>query len=538
MLRKMAPNLDFHNPKDALLLLAAAWAVSFVLIKVFRRDSGATPLRGPPSPSRFFGYSRVLTESQDSAAVYGEWAAQYGPVFRIPAILGSYKILLCDPKALAHFYSKETFTYVQTGFSRIFIEKFFGRGLLWAEGESHRRQRKALTPAFSNAAIKRLTSVFYDSTYKCKAAWDNLIENNAEGSIIEVQSWMNHISLDSVGIAGFSHEFASLDGKESAVSTAFEAIGTRPTSFLSAFIFLLSPVFPVLARLPTSRNQVFKNLHRSLTEISDTLLARTRQETQGKLDGYEEKSIIGLLIKAENAKAELHLTQEEVIAQMNVLLLAGYETTSISLTWTLIELSRHLEVQKKLRQELLDQFPSGDPTWEQLTSGLPYLDAVVHEVLRLHPPLKETVRKVAFDDIIPLSKPIVDANGNTVSSISVKKGQVVSSPIALMNRAEWIWGSDASTFRPDRWLEPGFGEKNDIQGHRHLLTFVDGPRTCLGKGFALAEFKAALSVLVRNFTFEFSGPEPKIERHQSILPRPKFEGQDGAKIPLRVHRVE
>ncbi|KAJ8517386.1 hypothetical protein ONZ45_g5419 [Pleurotus djamor] len=445
------------------------------------------------------------------------------------------RIQLCDPKAIAHFYSKETWTYVLSAFAKIFIGTFFGRGLLMAEGESHRRQRKALTPAFSNAAIRRLTSVFFDSSYKCKATWDSMLESHPDGVVIDVQQWMNNIALDSIGIAGFSHNFGSLEGKNSEVAIAFNSLGGGDPNVFSAFIFLLSPYFPFLATLPTKRNRYMRQLRQSLSTISDELLERTRKEAAG---GVEEKSIIGLLIKAENSNSDLTLSQEEVLAQMNVLLLAGYETTSISLTWALIELTKHQDRQSKLREELLTHFPSSDPSWEQLMSSIPYLDAVVHETLRMHPPLTETTRKAAHDDVIPLSAPITTKDGRTVSSISVAKGTTVSVPIQLMNTAEWIWGPDSKEFNPERWLEPGFGEKNDVQGHRHLLTFVDGPRTCLGKNFALAEFKAALSVMIRNFTFEFDGPEPKIERHRSILPRPKIAGQDGAKVPLRVRRVE
>ncbi|KAG5633069.1 hypothetical protein DXG03_008591, partial [Asterophora parasitica] len=61
--------------------------------------------------------------------------------------------------------------------------------------------------------------------------------------------------------------------------------------------------------------------------------------------------------------------------------------------WALIELSRNPEVQSKLREEL-SQFTTEDPTYEQLTNGLPYLDAVVTETLRLHPPVPETTREV------------------------------------------------------------------------------------------------------------------------------------------------
>lgn len=67
-----------------------------------------------------------------------------------------------------------------------------------------------------------------------------------------------------------------------------------------------------------------------------------------------------------------------------------------------------------------------------------------------------------------------------------------------MNRSTSFWGPDAKEFKPERWLddESGVPEKaKEVQGYHHLLTFVDGPRTCLGKGFALAEFKVSFFLL-------------------------------------------
>ena len=85
---------------------------------------------------------------------------------------------------------------------------------------------------------------------------------------------------------------------------------------------------------------------------------------------------------------------------MRVLILAGYETTSISLTWALVELSQNPSTQEKLRKELLDTYPNSDIPYDVLSSpdALPYLDAVTREVLRLHPPLSEVTREAAEDD--------------------------------------------------------------------------------------------------------------------------------------------
>ncbi|KAK1219452.1 hypothetical protein PQX77_017824 [Marasmius sp. AFHP31] len=560
------------RPLSVTDIVVASAAIFLVhrIVKHYRSRSNrgnATPLGGPPSNSRIFGLTKELQTSEDVGKIYEDWAVEYGSVYKIPTIFGREKIMILDPKAISHFYSKETFVYVGTPL-----------------------QRKALTPAFSNAAIRRLTAVFYDSAYKVlslnatnqsetdarlflppsesqlKTHWDAKLENYPDGDIIEVQEWMNHVALDSIGIAGFSHDFGSLDGKPSAVVDAFESLGQTPPSKLGLIIFLLSFVFPSLMSMPTRRNKRLMELKRSMGEIADELLERSRK---GDL-GADDKSIIGLLsewclpadedislpfrravVKAENTQqdGDLHMTPEEVLAQ-NVLLLAGYETTSISLTWALIELSKAPEKQDQLRKELLETKNGQDAEWDDLMAAdkYPYLDAVVHEILRLHPPLVETNRVSSEPDVIPLSTPLLTKHGESVTSIAIPTGVHISAPISCMNRSELVWGKRAKDFIPERWIGEGEGEDvipasaKEIQAYRHLLTFSDGPRTCLGKNFALAEFKSVLSVLIKNYRFEFpdgvDGKDTKIVTARGILPRPKVEGSVGPNIPLRVRRVE
>ncbi|KAG2068513.1 cytochrome P450 [Suillus decipiens] len=534
------------------------WAFVKV-IKALRWRLRTTQLCGPPRTSFVFGVSNDLVSSKDSAIMYEHWAQEYGVVYMIPSVLGQTKIVLSDPRAIAHFYARETWTYVQTPLSLTLVENLVGRGLLWSHGESHRRQRKALTPAFSNAAIRKLTPVFYDSAYKVKNAWDTNLESSKDGNaIIEVQNWMNHVSLDTIGIAGFSHDFGSLDGKHADVTEVFDTFGNNSrASAVNQVLFLFASVFPIIARMPTRRTNLTKKLNATMGEISNDLLLRSRQEKDVNMkEVEEEKSIIGLLIKAEGQEAELHMSEEEVtsqvrgdydhgrdlqadILQMKLLLLAGYETTSTSLTWALIELSRHPDVQTRLREELLAF--GADPTYDQLKANLPYLDAVVHEILRLHPAVPEFTRRAREDDVIPLSEPVRTKSGKMTDSVSIAKGSLMVISIKGINRSEAIWGFDAKEFKPDRWLdEDGIsGKAKEVQGHRHLLTFVDGPRTCLGKDFAIAEFKAVLSVLVKNFVFEMrDGPNTEVEMARGIVPRPRVVGEDGIGVPLRIRRYE
>ncbi|KAJ7574971.1 cytochrome P450, partial [Mycena floridula] len=104
-----------------------------------------------------------------------------------------------------------------------------------------------------------------------------------------------------------------------------------------------------------------------------------------------------------------------------------------------------------------------------------------------------------------LSTPITTRDGQVVSSIAIPKGVLVVVPIHAINMSATFWGSDAKDSRPERWLEPESGPAKEIHSHRHILTFISGPRECMGKTFALIEFKNVLLIMIRNYKFELPG---------------------------------
>lgn len=110
---------------DVLYYLGAIWiATKLYKVGVARWRGGVqtTPLQGPASKSILFGMYRHVNESDDPGAIYEDWSTQYGPAYKVPGGFGSHKIMICDPKANAHFYAKETFGYIQTKLARVFIE--------------------------------------------------------------------------------------------------------------------------------------------------------------------------------------------------------------------------------------------------------------------------------------------------------------------------------------------------------------------------------------------------------------------------------
>ncbi|XP_037953311.1 probable cytochrome P450 28d1 [Teleopsis dalmanni] len=183
-----------------------------------------------------------------------------------------------------------------------------------------------------------------------------------------------------------------------------------------------------------------------------------------------------------------NLTNIELISHTMTFLTDGFETTSAVLAHTLLLLAREPRTQEKLRTEIGNE----ELSFEKL-SELPYLDACVHEALRLFPP-QLVARKLCTE-----TYEFVNKNGNTVK---VHPGEVLLVPIhAIHHDAEYY--EDPEEIKPERFLE----ENGGVKKYREMgvyLGFGDGPRVCPGMRFALTQMKAAIVEIVRNFNIKLN----------------------------------
>ncbi|KAJ7679282.1 cytochrome P450 [Mycena polygramma] len=324
----------------------------------------------------------------------------------------------------------------------------------------------------------------------------------------------------------------SLDGEKSDVLKALTAVGHTKPSPTAAKIFLLAQAYPWLFKLPLPRSVLVAELSNAMDAVIDKLI---NAADSGELGVENLGSVLGHLLRKKE------LSPENIRLQAKSILLAGFATTSSSIKWALVELSMHPEKQDRLRRELLS-FSTTDPSYDDLTSlALPYLDAVVREALRLHPILSESPRVALRDDILPLLTPIRTASGVLLDKLPIQKGTVLTTSLYYANMASSIWGADGAEFKPERWLDGQDLPAAAIEypGYHHTMIFSDGPRTCLGKGFALAEIKIVLSLLIRKFVFSpLHGKETRYERAMFLGPHPKVAGEPGGRLPMRVKRVE
>ncbi|GAA5831678.1 hypothetical protein JCM3766R1_004976 [Sporobolomyces carnicolor] len=555
----------------------ALWLAYSIFVTPLRSSLRNVP--GPERDSLLWGNMERIFASEPGK-VHIEFNEKYGGATRYHGLYGNQRLVLFDPTALNHVLLSNCYEYPKPEEVRGDLAMILGKGVLFAEGDDHRRQRRIMQPAFSPAHIRALGPIFFEHAYKLREIWTNMVKTGAddekafpdaetyeryrtgkrdkEEATLDIMPWLSRLTLDIIGVAGFGYEFDAIHQSGNKLAAAFAGMFSpsavakkpRPSAFLIqrviGFLIRALPILNIAKWIPNERIQRVRQGFATLESESRNIIESKQGEVEK--DGLESvrgsKDLIALLLKSASTDAKAKMSAEELRGQLTTFLLAGHETTSTSLTWTLWTLSRYPEVQSKLRAEIrearkkaktngLEEIESDD------LSALPYLDAVTREILRLESPVSATIRHAAQDDMIPLSRPIrsnLDPN-ETVSHISVKRGQILFIPITAVNHSKEIFGPDASEFRPERWLG---AEADKIQGkvgvYSSTLTFLAGPRSCIGYKFALLELKAILATLIDDFEFALRDPPFEIERRSAIVMRPLVIGEEmlGNRMPLRI----
>ncbi|KAH9483603.1 Cytochrome P450 monooxygenase 205 [Psilocybe cubensis] len=481
----------------------------------------------------------------ENSVKHEEWVNQYGSTIRYKGFFGRSRFYTVDVKAVNHILMNNNI-YQKPESVRYNLGRILGNGVLVVEGDKHKQQN----PAFGAVQIRELTEIFIEKSIQLRDAWAS--ETNKEGSNgrIDVLSWLSKMTLDVIGIAGFNYKFDALSTdptkKKNELNEAFSTIfrsGTR-----MSLIPIIRGLVPALRFLPAENDAEAKIASETMARIGNELLRDSKaavleEDKNGKTvkASFQRRDLLSLLLKANmstNLPENQRMSDEDVLAQVPTFLVAGHETTSTATTWALYHLTQSPEVQRKLRNELLN-VSTDNPTMDEL-NALPYLDMVVRESLRVTPPVPSTMRIAEQDDVIPLSQPVKDRHGNILDRIRITKGQTVLIPILALNRAKSIWGEDAAEYRPERWqhIPEGAGTIPGVWGN--MMTFLGGPRACIGYRFSLVEMKALLFTLIRAFEFELAVDPSDIMKKSTIVQRPllKSDPEGGNQMPLILRSVK
>jgi cytochrome P450 len=414
-------------------------------------DSAAPGRPMVPRPTSGLGIARLLRLSRDPLGFLSALRREHGTFVQYR--LGPRTLHLASDPDLVHevLVAKAAAFHKDRGTEM--MRPLLGRGLLTSEDEQHRRQRRALQPAFHKTQIATYAKVMSEHARRAR---DEL----RDGEEVDVVSLAMRTTFAIVGQALFGADVSS---------DAFE-VQRALQDAMSVFTLARVPVYRLLLHLPLPSTLRFVRARGALDAVVERILREHR----------DAASFFSVAQGAGLSGVELRDTAL-------TLLLAGHETTAVALCWTLYLLSQHPEAEAALHREL-DSTLRGRLPEASDAGTLPYLERVVSESMRLFPPAW-AVGRLALEDV-------------ELSGGIIRRGETVVLSQWVIHRDPALW-PDPLRFDPDRFAEP--------PPHRFAyFPFGAGPRVCIGEGFAWLELAILLATLAQRFRFSLV-PGQRIE---------------------------
>lgn len=443
----------------------------------------------PPGPKGHFLLGHVLELAPDWIGYCTRCVRQYGDTVLIK-FLHVPICVVANPEAIENILVTNHANFVKSRDYRA-MEPLMGKGLLTSEGESWRRQRKLIQPAFDRDEISRYARIMVDRTEEMLATW-------RDGQTLDIHEEMMRLTLQIASQSLFGTDISEYSkAVRAALKTAMEQFN------LSASLALLLPVHWRLPQTPSLRRGV-----RNLDHVTSEIIAKRRSS------GKNHSDLLQMLLEARDADGN-PMPEQQLRDELRTLLLAGHETTAVALSWTWYLLAQHPEVESKMQEELEAVLAGCPPRAENLRQ-LRYTEMVLKESMRLYPPAWSVGRRA----LAPF----------TVNGYRLPAGMYVF-------LSQWItqrdprYFEDPERFDPERWREDPV-RAGKVPRFAYF-PFGAGPRVCIGAGFAMMEATLLLAAMAQKFSMQLVPGHP-VKPLASVTLRPKH----GIKIVLKKRQTQ
>lgn len=373
------------------------------------------------------------------------------------------------------------------------LEPLVGDSIFVSSGDTWRRQRQMIDPAFSQLRISKAFSSMASAVDDYERTLD---ERSASGEAFSLDLAMSELTADVICRTIFSTPLASRTAHD--VFESFAEFERSVASVSLAQLIVGRPWADV--RQPA---RVLAACERIRGHIGDLLDPRLEPGPE------EPDDIVSAVIAARDPATGEGFTREELIDQMGVFFLAGHETTASVLTWVFYILSIRPDAVARMRAEI-DAVVGDGPVEFAHVKQLAFVRNVFREVLRLYPPITFIPR--------------VAAERTKIGHFNVKRGAMIMVSPWTAHRSESQW-TNADRFDPDRFDKSTRGDRDSGV----LMSFGLGPRVCIGAAFATIESGLILARLVRRFDFETLDAD-------SVRPVSRLTTRPASEIRCRVRR--
>ncbi|MCJ1243271.1 hypothetical protein MMC30_000468 [Trapelia coarctata] len=426
-------------------------------------------------------------------------------VIMYPDFFNWGRVAVVKPKALTEVMVTRSNDYVKPPHIKKGLGAIFGSGLVFLEGEKHRIQRKELMPAFAFGHVRDLYPVFWGkATGLVKALRAYTADSRREAdAVVHVTEWASRATLDIIGLAGLGQDFNTIEDPSNELSKTYRQIcSPSKTALLLGVLGFAGPT-RLLGSLLIKFTDDFISASRTVKSHCYSLVEAKKYHMR-KADEAPSIDILSVALHSGN------ISDDDLVNHLMTFLLAGHETISSSLTWAIYYLCKYPSIQTRLRAELATRLPQArDATWSPTAAeieDLPYLHAVCHEVVRLRPPVPTIPRMANVD--------------TSIVGHFIPKGTIIILPPWAVNTSKELWGEDAAEFNPERWMGPGRANTGGAESAYSFLTFLKGPRGCIGENFAWAELTCLVAAWVVALQTEFAEEDYIMVVENGITARP------------------
>lgn len=423
---------------------------------------------------------------------------QLGKTFAAKAPLQPWWLMTTCPKNIEHVMSTNFANYPKGPWIGTKLSDLLGRGICNVDGKEWYHQRKTASHMFTAKVFQEhIWSVVRRNARKLR----DILQSADAQKALDIFSLMNRFALDTIGEIGFGKCIGSLEDASLPFLRSFDS--AQRITFKRFF----TPHWRLLKWLGIGSERETYEAFRHLDEHTRSVVRElrsciAREDDSAKSSGVSwadieaRKSLVGLfLVDAKNQGKEL---SEDYLRDLVLnFVFAGRDTVTHALSWAVYSLCMHPEVAEKARKEIEEICGVRGPAYEDLTD-LVYLQAVVHETLRLYPALPMECKLAADDDTWP-------------DGTFVPQGTYAIFNTYAMGRDISLWGEDAMVFRPERWLEM----KSPPTSFQYPV-FHAGPRECPGKLLAQVEVKTCLAMLLPHLSFELAVPVAQIREDRKL----------------------
>jgi cytochrome P450 len=451
------------------------------------RPPAPTPRRIPPDLFDFLKAARTNPLTTWTEAHFQE------PILAGDGLLGRMTVLN-DPAAIRHVLLDNAANYRKDDLQRRVLAPGLGNGIVTAEGEEWRTQRRILAPLFSPRTVAGFVPAMVDAAERLVRRWRRW----PEARVLDVSLEMTRVTLDVLERTIFTQGLKKdPDALGRAITRYFEALG--PIDPLD--VFGLPSWIPRVGRMrarPAIR--FFEETVKDLISNRKALLAAGEPAP---------RDLLTLLLEAADPATGHGLSDIAVQANIVTFIGAGHETTANALSWSLYLLSQAPDARARAEREV-DEILGDRRLAAEDVERLTFIRAVIEETMRLYPPAPFMSRAAIADD--------------RIGRIKIPKGSIVAIAPYVLHRHRTLW-NEPDSFIPERFLP----ERRAAIDRFAYLPFGAGPRVCIGASFSLQEAVIVLTHVLRGVRLDL------VEGHR-VRPLQKVTLRLDGGLPMRVAR--